>query len=106
MLACATAAPPPPVPRTPAGPRPFPSLVCVQSGALNGLITVPQLADPKDRGRAIEEEAVGCEYNKVITSENTMTTEEEAVCHQLVQALDLRWKWLFRPRVLPEHDKV
>jgi hypothetical protein len=78
----------------------------LQSNVLHGLITVPNSSDPKDRGRAIEEEAIGCEYNRVITSENKMTTEEEAVCHQLVRALDLRWKWLFRPKLLPEHDKV
>jgi hypothetical protein len=78
----------------------------VQAGPLPSLVTVPKLADPKDRGQVIEAEAVSDDYNRVITSENTMTTEEEAVCHQLVQALDLRWKWLFRPKELPEHDTV
>jgi hypothetical protein len=73
---------------------------------MQGLTTVPKSADPKDVGRVIEEEAVGCDYNRVITSENKMTTEEEAVCHQLARALELRWKWLFRPAVLPEHDNV
>ena len=40
----------------------------------------------------------------------TIDTEDSdavlQVCHQLVQALDLRWKWLFRPNALPEHDTV
>lgn len=85
-----------------------PSASCFEAlqAPCTSLVTVPLLADPKDRGKAIEEEAVSDEYNRVITSENTMTSEEEAVCQQLVQALDLRWKWLFRPKDLPEHDTV
>jgi hypothetical protein len=78
----------------------------MQLSQLHGLVTIPQLTDPRQRGKVIEAEAVSDDYNKVITSENTMTAEEEAVCHQLVQALDLRWKWLFRPVDLPENDTV
>lgn len=78
----------------------------VQSApAPSGLQTVKS-SNVKGRGAQIEAEALGEDYHRVITAESTMTDEEEAVCHQLVQALDLRWKWLFRPAKLPEHDTV
>lgn len=55
----------------------------------------------------LEAEAANEEsFHRVIATENTMTEEEESVCHQLVQALDMRWKWWFRPHRLPEHDMV
>lgn len=73
--------------------------------APNGLQTVKS-SNVKGRGAQIEAEALGDDFHRVITAESTMTDEEEAVCHQLVQALDLRWKWLFRPAKLPEHDVV
>eukprot|EP00892_Ulva_mutabilis_P012568 jgi/Ulvmu1/9684/UM055_0022.1 len=69
----------------------------------SGLQTVKS-SNVRRRGAQIEAEALGEDYHRVITAESTMTDEEEAVCHQLVQALDLRWKWLFRPTKLPEHD--
>lgn len=73
--------------------------------APSGLQTVKS-SNVRSRGAQIEAEALGEDYHRVITAESTMTDEEEAVCHQLVQALDLRWKWLFRPAKLPEHDTV
>ena len=54
----------------------------MQSGQLHGLVTIPQLANPRDRGEAIEAEAVSDEYDRVVTSaQATMTQEEEAVRH-------------------------
>ena len=79
--------------------------VRMKGGQLSGLVTIPALSNPRDRGEAIEAEAVSDEYASV-SSQTVMTQEEEAVCHQLVQALDLRWKWLFRPAALPELDQA
>jgi hypothetical protein len=78
----------------------------VQAGGAGSLSTAQEEPDLRDRGRAIEEVALSGDFPRVVTPENTMTAEEESVCHQLVQALDFRWKWLFRPAVQPHHDQV
>ena len=76
----------------------------LQASTNPGLVTVGGGA--RSRGAMIEAEAVSESFHRVIASESTMTEEEESVCHQLVQALDMRWKWWFRPHRLPEHDNV
>lgn len=67
---------------------------------------VQEAPDLRDRGKALEQAATSGDFPRVVTPENPMTAEEESVCHQIVQALDLRWKWLFRSAVQPHHDQA
>lgn len=39
----------------------------------------------------------GADYSRVITPETAMTDEYEDVCAMLVECLELRKHWLFRP---------
>jgi hypothetical protein len=81
------------------------SLLLVQPSANPGLTTVRHTG-ARSQGAMIEAEAVSDSFHKMIASESTMTEEEVSVCYQIVQALDVRWKWWFRPNRLPEHDHV
>jgi hypothetical protein len=57
--------------------------------------------------QAIEQAAVLYDdYCRVITPENLLTDESEEVCTMLMECLELRRKWLFRPQVRPEQRKV
>ncbi|KDD76974.1 adenosine/AMP deaminase, partial [Helicosporidium sp. ATCC 50920] len=52
--------------------------------------------------RAIEDAALHEQYFRVVTPLPSGNEETEEVCALLAQALDLRRKWLFRPRLGPE----
>lgn len=62
-------------------------------------VTIPSSADKLvDTGKAIEQAAVLYDdYCRVITPENLLTEETEEVCAMLVECLELRRKWLFKP---------
>ena len=46
------------------------------------------------------------DYCRVITPENLLTEESEEVCAMLVECLELRRKWLFKPQFTPEQRRV
>eukprot|EP00878_Enallax_costatus_P016118 GHUV01016904.1.p1 GENE.GHUV01016904.1~~GHUV01016904.1.p1 ORF type:complete len:746 (+),score=242.14 GHUV01016904.1:255-2492(+) len=70
-------------------------------------LLMPNTADKlADTGKAIEQAATMFDdYCRVITPENLLTEESEEVCAMLVECLELRRKWLFKPQFTPEQRR-
>eukprot|EP00879_Flechtneria_rotunda_P026859 GHRR01028695.1.p1 GENE.GHRR01028695.1~~GHRR01028695.1.p1 ORF type:complete len:496 (+),score=186.07 GHRR01028695.1:256-1743(+) len=70
-------------------------------------LIMPSSADKlADTGKAIEQAATMYDdYCRVITPENLLTEESEEVCAMLVECLELRRKWLFKPQLTPEQRR-